>query len=84
MADPDKLGMRISGRLIIRPWPPEDSSDSSFKVGAAVDVWWWDGWWEGVVTGVNISESDSFHVYLPGIVSSCKIHIPYFSLISIH
>ncbi|KAM7530864.1 hypothetical protein LguiB_034274 [Lonicera macranthoides] len=66
VAYPDKLGMRISGRLIIRPWPPEDSSGSSFKVGAAVDVWWSDGWWEGAVTGVDISGSDSFHVYLPG------------------
>ncbi|XP_059624813.1 uncharacterized protein LOC132267922 [Cornus florida] len=66
VASPDKVGMRCSGRLTIRPWPPEDSSDCAFEVGAAVDAWWSDGWWEGVVSGVNISGSDCLQVYFPG------------------
>ncbi|PHT30931.1 hypothetical protein CQW23_27268 [Capsicum baccatum] len=43
VADSDKLGMRCTGRLTIRPRPPEDFSDCSFEVGAAVDAWWSDG-----------------------------------------
>ncbi|KAA8537278.1 hypothetical protein F0562_027035 [Nyssa sinensis] len=66
VASPDKLGMRCSGRLTIRPWPLEDSSDCSFEVGAPVDAWWSDGWWEGVVTGVDVSGSGNIQVYFPG------------------
>ncbi|PHT99546.1 hypothetical protein BC332_29334 [Capsicum chinense] len=47
VADSGKLGMRCTGLLTIRPRPPEDFSDCSFEVGAAVDAWWSDGWWEG-------------------------------------
>ncbi|KAJ4977252.1 hypothetical protein NE237_002358 [Protea cynaroides] len=65
LAVPDKLGMRCSGRLMIRPCPPECPVDISFEIGAPVDAWWSDGWWEGVVTGVN-STDGSLQVYFPG------------------
>lgn len=66
VAAPDKLHMRCPGRLTIRPWPPEDLPDYSFEVGAPVDAWWGNGWWEGVVVGTNIYGSDNLRVYLPG------------------
>ncbi|KAL2473511.1 agenet domain-containing protein/bromo-adjacent-like proteiny (BAH) domain-containing protein [Forsythia ovata] len=67
VATPDKMGMRCAGRLTVRPWPyEEDSSDSSFVVGAAVDAWWGDGWWEGVVIGCDTVEKDNHQVYFPG------------------
>lgn len=68
MAASDKLGMRCSGRYIIRPWPSEDFSDCSFEVGAPVDAWWSDGWWEGVVTGIDKPGDDNLHVYFPGML----------------
>ncbi|KAL6990644.1 hypothetical protein U1Q18_008762 [Sarracenia purpurea var. burkii] len=66
MAGVDKLGMRCLGRLTIRPWPPKDTSESSFEVGAPVDAWWSDGWWEGVVMGVDKFGNDNLQVYFPG------------------
>ncbi|KAK2978522.1 hypothetical protein RJ640_010168, partial [Escallonia rubra] len=60
VAAPDKLGMRCSGRLTIRPWPPEDLSEYSFEVGAPVDAWWSNGWWEGVVTRLDKTGSDDY------------------------
>lgn len=66
VAAPDKLGMRCSGRLMIRPCRPNDPTESTFEVGVPVDAWWCDGWWEGVVTGVNISGNDILQVYFPG------------------
>ncbi|KAL6281897.1 hypothetical protein ACE6H2_012826 [Prunus campanulata] len=66
VAAPDKLGMRCSGRLTIRPSCPNDSTECTFDVGVPVDAWWCDGWWEGVVTGVNISGTDTLQVYFPG------------------
>ncbi|XP_050288284.1 uncharacterized protein LOC126726910 isoform X2 [Quercus robur] len=66
VAAPDKLGMRCSGRLTIRPRPPEDFTDCTLEVGAAVDAWWSDGWWEGVITGFDTSGNDAVHVYFPG------------------
>ncbi|XP_044461489.1 uncharacterized protein LOC123192868 [Mangifera indica] len=66
VAPPDKLGMRCPGRLTIRPCPPADSAGFKFDVGAPVDAWWSDGWWEGLVVGVNISGNDFLQVYLPG------------------
>ncbi|WMV53851.1 hypothetical protein MTR67_047236 [Solanum verrucosum] len=62
----DKLGMRCTGRLTVRPRPLVDSSDYSFEVGAAVDAWWSDGWWEGVVAGFDVCGSDQLQVYFPG------------------
>ncbi|PIM99056.1 hypothetical protein CDL12_28452 [Handroanthus impetiginosus] len=44
VAPRDKLGVRCLGRLTIRPWPSEDSSDVTFEVGASVDAWWCNGW----------------------------------------
>ncbi|KAH7838628.1 hypothetical protein Vadar_029273 [Vaccinium darrowii] len=66
LAASDKLGMRCSGRLTVRPWPSEDSSDCSFEVGAPVDAWWSDGWWEGVVTEIDRPGDDNLQVYFPG------------------
>ncbi|CAN4126986.1 unnamed protein product [Withania somnifera] len=66
VASPDKLGMRCTGRLTVRPRPLEDSSDSSIEVGAAVDAWWSDGWWEGVVMEYDVFGSGHLHVYSPG------------------
>ncbi|OAY80782.1 hypothetical protein ACMD2_07072 [Ananas comosus] len=67
-AAPDKLGMRCSNRLTVRPCPtcvrlPDDIVS---KTGTAVDVWWNDGWWEGVVVGVDNCRDDNIHVYFPG------------------
>ena len=67
MAAPDKLGMRISGRPTIRPVPPlNEQTDHALKLGSAVDAWWSDGWWEGVITGIDSSGNDMLQVYFPG------------------
>ncbi|XP_019440001.1 PREDICTED: uncharacterized protein LOC109345457 [Lupinus angustifolius] len=66
VAAPDKLGMRCSGRLAVRPCPPENTTDDTFEIGAAVDAWWSDGWWEGVVTAVNFCGVGILQVYSPG------------------
>lgn len=63
-AAPDKLG--ILGRLTVRPCPPKVLTDFFLEIGAAVDAWWSDGWWEGVITGVEISGPDTVQVYFPG------------------
>ncbi|GLT91784.1 hypothetical protein SLE2022_096570 [Rubroshorea leprosula] len=65
-ADPDQLGIRIGGRTTIRPSPlPNHVMDSStVDVGTVVDVWWHDGWWEGIV--VMKDSEDKVHVYFPG------------------
>ncbi|XP_050369650.1 uncharacterized protein LOC126787793 [Argentina anserina] len=65
VAAPDKLGMRCSGRLTIRPCYPNDSALFSIAVGLPVDAWWSDGWWEGVVAGVDVSGT-AVQVYFPG------------------
>lgn len=31
-----------------------------------MDAWWSDGWWEGVITGVEISGPHTVQVYFPG------------------
>ncbi|KAF6150296.1 hypothetical protein GIB67_033995, partial [Kingdonia uniflora] len=62
----DNLGMRSPRRLTIRPCPSsEDSTNLSIDIGAAVDVWWNDGWWEGVVTEIDNCGNDSLHIYFP-------------------
>ncbi|XWS12956.1 hypothetical protein CRYUN_Cryun37aG0134300 [Craigia yunnanensis] len=67
VATADKLGMRCPCRLTIRPCPPKDTTtDCKFEIGAPVDVWWRDGWWEGVTTGVGICGNDDLQVYLHG------------------
>ncbi|CAA0815431.1 agenet domain-containing protein / bromo-adjacent homology (BAH) domain-containing protein [Striga hermonthica] len=66
VANPDKLEMRSRGRLTVRPWPVGDSSGFKTEVGTAVDVWWCDGWWEAVITGLDTSANRNLQVYLPG------------------
>ncbi|GMP65048.1 hypothetical protein CsSME_00026012 [Camellia sinensis var. sinensis] len=65
LAMPDKLGMRCPGRQTIRPALPHDQVDLTFEVGVAVDAWWSDGWWEGVVTEILNSGDESLQVYIP-------------------
>ncbi|KAF5198744.1 Agenet domain-containing protein / bromo-adjacent domain-containing protein [Thalictrum thalictroides] len=67
LAAPDKLGMRCSGRLTIRPRPhSQDIASVIFEIGSPVDAQWYDGWWEGVVTGIDDCGNDSLQVYFPG------------------
>ncbi|KAF8031823.1 hypothetical protein BT93_D0896 [Corymbia citriodora subsp. variegata] len=66
VASPDKLGMRCPGRQTIRPCPPKNSGGCNFEVGMAVDAWWCDGWWEGVVTRLKVFRKNSLEVYFPG------------------
>ncbi|KAL3323364.1 hypothetical protein AABB24_037810 [Solanum stoloniferum] len=66
VAGSEKLDMRCRGRLTVRPRPLEDSSDYSFEIGAAVDAWWSDGWWEGVVAEIDVCGSGHHQVYFPG------------------
>ena len=68
MAMPDKLGMRHSGRPTIRPAPPLEQVDLALEVGTAVDAWWSDGWWEGVVTGLDNSGYGTMQIYFPGVL----------------
>ncbi|XP_039055603.1 uncharacterized protein LOC120198335 isoform X2 [Hibiscus syriacus] len=63
---PDKLGMRYSGRQTVRPAPPSTQKELALEIGVAVDAWWSDGWWEGVVTAVNSSGDDNVQVHFPG------------------
>ncbi|CAA7045864.1 unnamed protein product [Microthlaspi erraticum] len=66
VAASDHLGLRIPGRNIVRPVlePSKENDVSAVGVGMPVDVWWCDGWWEGIVTQ-KVSE-EKFEVYLPG------------------
>ncbi|KAL4273821.1 hypothetical protein GQ457_13G001530 [Hibiscus cannabinus] len=66
LAMPDKLGMRYSDRQTVRPVPPSTQKELALEIGVAVDAWWSDGWWEGVITGVNGSGDDNVQVYFPG------------------
>ncbi|KAL8058576.1 hypothetical protein ABFS82_03G026500 [Erythranthe guttata] len=67
VAAPDKFGARCGGRLTVRPWPnSEYSSDNNFRVGAAVDSWWSDGWWEGFLIGCDMDAPNNLQVYFPG------------------
>ncbi|KAJ8754944.1 hypothetical protein K2173_015456 [Erythroxylum novogranatense] len=67
LAVPDKLGMRCLGRSTIRPAPPLSvESELSFEIGSAVDAWWSDGWWEGIVVGISNSSNHNLQVYSLG------------------
>ncbi|GAB4828883.1 hypothetical protein Ancab_018543 [Ancistrocladus abbreviatus] len=62
----DDLGLRNYGRTTIRPSPLLHDGKVSWviDVGAVVDAWWHDGWWEGIV--IQQESEDTFHVYFPG------------------
>ncbi|KAH0991140.1 hypothetical protein GBA52_002623 [Prunus armeniaca] len=66
VAASDQLGFRICGRPIIRPSPQSNKCKVSWvvDVGTAVDVWWHDGWWEGIVVQKECDER--LRVYFPG------------------
>ncbi|KAK7302318.1 hypothetical protein RJT34_13204 [Clitoria ternatea] len=66
LAKPDKLGMRHLGRPAIRPAPTYEEQELALEVGNAVDAWWSDGWWEGVVTRTDNCGDDRAQVYFPG------------------
>lgn len=67
LAMPDKLGMRHSGRPTIRPAPTDEAQQElAVETGTAVDAWWSDGWWEGVVSGIDNFDDDNVQVYFPG------------------
>ncbi|KAH8950288.1 hypothetical protein BDL97_10G076900 [Sphagnum fallax] len=60
---PDKLGVRIVGRTTVRPFPTPCTS-ADYCIGQAVDVWWNDGSWEGIV--VSKEPEGNVKVYFPG------------------
>uniref|UniRef100_A0A2P2JQZ8 BAH domain-containing protein n=3 Tax=Rhizophora mucronata TaxID=61149 RepID=A0A2P2JQZ8_RHIMU len=66
IADPDLLGIRVFGRNIVRPCSllNKGSVSEVIDVGTAVDVWWHDAWWEGIV--IQKESGDRVHVYFPG------------------
>ncbi|KAE8125402.1 hypothetical protein FH972_020213 [Carpinus fangiana] len=75
IAMPYKLGMRHPGRPTIRPAPPpQEQSDLALEVGTPVDAWWSDGWWEGVVTGLDDTGDGTMQIYFPG--ESLLLNIP--------
>lgn len=65
---------------MIRPAPPKEQMDLPLEVGAAIDAWWSDGWWEGIITGVG-SCDDNFQVYFPGMLSRIEYSFCPFMLI---
>lgn len=73
LAMPDKLAIRHLGRPMIRPAPPKEQMDLAVEVGAAIDAWWSDGWWEGIITGVG-SCGDNFEVFFPGESLLLNVH----------
>lgn len=66
LAKPDVFGVRSSGRTIVRPNLPSEKRSLSgvIEVGFVVDVWWHDGWWEGIV--VKKESEDRVHIYFSG------------------
>ncbi|KAG6534069.1 hypothetical protein ZIOFF_007950 [Zingiber officinale] len=63
IAGPDSLVIH-SERPIVRPKPLQGVSVCHFHVGAIVDAWWHDGWWEGIV--IREESMGRLHVYFPG------------------
>ncbi|CAN7053549.1 unnamed protein product [Brassica rapa subsp. trilocularis] len=74
VADCDQLGLRTAGRKIVRPVlkPSNENNVWVVGVGMPVDVWWCDGWWEGIVVD-KVSE-EKFEVYLPGEKKMSSFH----------
>ncbi|CDY38603.1 BnaC06g30260D [Brassica napus] len=74
VADSDQLGLRTAGRKIVRPVlkPSNEINVCAVGVGMPVDVWWCDGWWEGIVVD-KVSE-EKFEVYLPGEKKMSSFH----------
>lgn len=69
VASPDKSSIRLSGRPVVRPDPPQNiKGPCSLDVGSVVDAWWHGGWWEGVVTCRELE--GKLRVYFPGIFFS--------------
>lgn len=66
IAKTDQLGIRISGRPMVRPrHVPQNSKDPcSLDIGAVVDAWWNSGWWEGIV--LQRGNDGHVQVYFPG------------------
>ncbi|CAH9103511.1 unnamed protein product [Cuscuta europaea] len=66
LAAPDKFGLRINGRTLLRPSPSPRKGRVSwaFNVGVSVDAWWNAGWWEGIV--VQKESENWLHIYFPG------------------
>ncbi|XP_062191141.1 uncharacterized protein LOC133894955 isoform X2 [Phragmites australis] len=65
VAKPDHLGIRSLGRPMVRPQHVQDSkAPFVFDVGAIVDTWWHDGWWEGIV--LRQGNHGRLQVYFPG------------------
>lgn len=66
LAKPDVFGVRSSGRTVVRPNLPSEKRGLSgvINVGTVVDVWWHDGWWEGIV--VKKESEDMVHIYFSG------------------
>ncbi|KAG8049642.1 hypothetical protein GUJ93_ZPchr0009g1900 [Zizania palustris] len=62
---PDELGIRLPGRLRVRPQNNEarSRSPSAIGLGAIVDAWMYDGWWEGIV--VKVDHLGRLQVYFP-------------------
>ncbi|XAR55830.1 DNA (cytosine-5-)-methyltransferase [Bertholletia excelsa] len=78
VAKPDPLGLRFCDRKTVRPICPSNKRDlsSSANAGTVVDVWWHDGWWEGII--IQKETEDRIHVYFPGerresIFGSCDL-----------
>ncbi|XP_074325962.1 uncharacterized protein LOC141664002 isoform X2 [Apium graveolens] len=65
VALPDEWCLRINGRATVRPAPVYQKARGSLVVkdGSVVDVWWHDGWWEGII--IRKESEDNFLVYFP-------------------
>ncbi|WOK91925.1 hypothetical protein Cni_G00616 [Canna indica] len=64
VAAPDNLGIRLHGRHIVRPLSSHRGNICNLDVGAIVDAWWHDGWWEGIV--IRRKSEGDIYVYFPG------------------
>ncbi|WOG88935.1 hypothetical protein DCAR_0208170 [Daucus carota subsp. sativus] len=65
VALPDEWCLRINGRATVRPAPVFNKVQDALVVkdGSVVDVWWHDGWWEGII--IRKEAEDNICVYFP-------------------